>query len=95
MSLEATSFLVACQQVSTFSTSAQLFFFHRKEQGLQHYKPASTYDQIPAAPRLSPTSRKWKYRYCNTNNKDLLTSYISWSLEENAMCKLFHMFTYM
>ena len=90
MSLEATSFLVACQQVSTFSTSVQVFF-----QGLQHYKPASTDDQIPAGPPLSPTSRKWKYRYCNTNNEDLLTSYISWSLEENSMCKLFHMFTYM
>ena len=34
-----------------FSTSV---FLHRKEQGLQHYKPASTDDQIPAGPPLPP-----------------------------------------
>ena len=34
-----------------FSTSV---FLHRKEQGLQHYKPASTDDQIPAGPPSLP-----------------------------------------
>ena len=76
MSLKATSFLVACQQVSTFSTSAQVFFSTGKNKAFNITSQLAQMIRYQLAPPPSPTSRRWKYRYCDTNNKDLLASYI-------------------